>query len=224
MDQRHADYVAYYEARARRHADQPLYPRTAAAERRLADAIRGCARLDDFRAVIETERPEQQCAIARVLDQAAARAAHFRAMEEPVRARGHEQILATAGQARDVAELTSRVNDLLRQNSLEVTVDGFVAMFHGDWKVLEDLEVDAAILDQVPAEWRAELAAGIADAERRGRELYANHTRVEHRKWAPGWDLDHAQVWEPRHRRLIPEPDEIVARRIEQHRRYLGIA
>ncbi len=223
MDQRHADYVSYYQARATRHAGDPLYPRAAEAERLLYEAIRDCARLEDFRTVVETGKPELHCAIARTLDQAAARAEHFRALAEPVRARGNEEILAAAGAATDVNDLLRIVGEIELRNRLELTVDGFVDLFAADLEILEDLEVDAAIIDQVPDEWRREITTNIAEIEARGRELYRSHTREEARKWAPGWELDHALVWEERHRRKIPEPDAVVARRIEQHRRYLGM-
>jgi hypothetical protein len=223
MDPRHADYVSYYEARARRYAGDPLYPRSAEAERRLYEAIRGCARLEDFRTVVETQKPELACAVARTLDQAAARAEQFRALAEPVRARGPEEILAAAAGAADVVQLVSLVGEIMTRNSLAITVDEFVDRFGGDFKILEDIEVDTAIVDQVPGEWKPELAEGIADNLDRGRQHYQKHTRPQAQKWAAGWELDHAQVWEERHRRKIPEPDAVVARRIEQHRRYLGM-
>jgi len=222
VDQRHADYVAYYRARMQRYQGDPLYPRSAAAERDLYEAIHGCATLDDFRTVIETDHPEVKCAIARVLDQEQARAEHFRAIAETVRARGPAQIVEAAASVGDVAELNRVVGEISNRNSIEISVDGFVDEFHHDFKILEDLEVDQAILDEVPSEWRSELAEHIAYELERGRQHYQEHTLPEARNWAPGWELDHALVWEERHRRRIPEPDAVVSKRIEQHLRYLG--
>ncbi len=46
MDQRHSEYVAYYESRLAKYEGNPLYPRSAAAERALFDAISTASSLE----------------------------------------------------------------------------------------------------------------------------------------------------------------------------------
>lgn len=77
MEKRDEEYIAYYNARMKKFKDNSLYERSYAAEKKMHETISACAKLEDFRAMIEKDHPEVQCAIALVKDQETARLAHF---------------------------------------------------------------------------------------------------------------------------------------------------
>jgi hypothetical protein len=56
-----------------------------------------------------------------------------------------------------------------------------------------------------------------------GREAWVKDVLPSVRNWDPDWKFNFDLIWEERHRRLIPVPDEIVKKRIEQFKRYRGI-
>jgi len=221
MDQRHADYIAYYEARMKKYEGQPMYARSYAAEKAMADAIRSCAKLEDFRTVVERDHPEVKCAIARVEDQEAARLESFRKIEENIRALAPERILKAIGAAKTAAEVTETSSRLEQEVSLLITVDQFMTDFYSDFKVLEDLEESDAIGSEIPEEWREENRRFVEETLQSGKETYEFRLK-NNRNYKADWVYDYALLKETRHRRTIPFSDDIVERRIAQHKKYMG--
>jgi len=43
------------------------------------------------------------------------------------------------------------------------------------------------------------------------------------RKWEPDWQFNFDLIWEERHRRLIPIPDEELKKRVRQFKTYRGL-
>lgn len=221
MDQRHAEYIAYYEARMKKYENQPAYKRCYEAEKKMAEAIKSCARLEDFRAVIEREHPEVRCAIALVEDQEAARLESYRKMDEIIRALAPERILKEIGSARtamEVAQISSRIE---QEVSLLITVDLLMSDFYADFKVLEDLEEAQAIASDIPDEWKEENKKFVSETLEHGRQQYVERLK-NNRNYKADWDFDYGVIWEIRHRRGIPFPDEVVKLRIDQHKQYCG--
>lgn len=56
-----------------------------------------------------------------------------------------------------------------------------------------------------------------------GKKLWKDVMVPESQKWQPDWKFDVDLIWEDRHRRLIPVPDELVEKRIQQFKTYRGI-
>ena len=224
MDQRHAEYAAYYRARATRYQDRPLYQETARAEAAMADSIEAAPSLEDWGPDMLARNLNVACAVALARDQARADAGLYTEIEEPVRAAGPQRVLAelTSAEGLTAADVPARVAAILNQNSRDITVDELVRVFEGALDILEEIEVTETA--DVPAEWRADWAGVVADNIERGRQSWQADVLPQHRLWDPAWDFDERLVWQARHRRRIPLPDAVVTRRLEQYRRYTGRA
>lgn len=215
MDTRHAEYVAYYEARVKRFEGSTLYPRTLAAERAILEAIRGAPNLEAFRERLVTGKLDLAAAQALVQDQELARAAHYDALGEPVRARLARDAAQAAAYATTVAALHEAVSAVHTRGAIELSADGPYARFTSEWKVLEDLEVLRTAV--VPARWKAEDETTVRETVAQQRAAFRERTLPRLREWNAGWHLEARQFSEPRHRRLAPVPDATFARRVAQY-------
>jgi hypothetical protein len=224
MEKRHEEYIAYYNARMKKYEGNPLYARSYAVEKKMYEAILRCAKLEDFRSVIEKDHPEVQCAIALVKDQETARLAHFKKMQETVRALSPERILKEIDQAKTAMDVATMIPKIDQEVNILVAADNFMSGFYFDFTALENLAVDEAIKNDVPKEWQKEIAGSIDEQLKEHRELFQNTTLPDRRNYTPDWIYDYSLVWETRHRRTIPFPDAVVKRRIEEHKRLIGIA
>jgi hypothetical protein len=224
MEKRHEEYVVYYEARMKKFEGNPTYARTYAAEKKLYETIRDVPKLEDFRTVVEKDHPEVQCAIALVKDQESARLAHFKKLEEDVRAISPERILKEIDQAKTAIEVANTVSKIDQETGLLISIDQFMDGFYNDFDMLENLAVMEAIRNDLPKEWQQEITDEIKETLEKQKDFYAAHTRANNRNYKADWEYDYALVWKTRHRRRIPFPDEIVKRRIDEHKRYNGIA
>jgi len=225
MDQRHQEYVEYYRARMRKYEGNPMYPHSYAAERALFEAISTAASLDEFGDRLRAGKLDVACAIARVRDHAVAESAFYAELEEPVRAAPHLEILQKLDSMTfdNAQDLNSMVTETLTRWNMEISKDEMLLPdFWGDWKIMEDIECDEQAI--VPERWHQERRESVANELARGAEHYAQVTIPEARKFFPDYVPRHEQLWETRHRRKIPLADDIVAQRIENHKRYWGIS
>jgi hypothetical protein len=220
MDQAHQEYVDYYRVRAERAADNPMYVDTAPIEKERADAIAACAQLADFAEANATGDFGNRLAAAQVRDKSRARLAYFTEVEEPIRAAGEQAAIDLAAKPMDVMDLMTKVGEIENKTSIAVIVDQATNEFYDAFDALESIEVLEKA--DVPDEWKkkdlANVAATIADRTERFEE-----TTRRVREYRSDWTFDHALVWETRHRRRIPMSDDVVKRRIEEHKRLIGM-
>lgn len=211
-----ADYKEYYRARAARWADNPRYQRMYAAEQALSDAMDSCTELEQFRQRMGDLN--ERCAVAWVMDKYSMEAALFAEIHEPVRAQVARQVLERAPACRtanQVNEVCAKAEmDWMIPISMDERVRGFA-----DWKLLEDLEVEQRA--DIPSRWDADRRASIERDTRAVRDGYASDEEYA-QPWQPGWRYDFEQVFQYRHRRLIPVHDQVVRRRIAQVEQLLG--
>lgn len=221
MDQRHAEYIDYYKARMKKYEGNPLYPNSYASEKALYDAIAGITDLEEFKTKMQQGNLHTKNAIALVKDQETAEKKHWEDLKEPIKAKGCASVLAVIDSFNDVMTMITETNNIRQKNSLEQSVDGFIDGFYSDFLALENIEVYEKA--DVPSRWRAEREDSIREMKADGKKLFAEVTLPRAREWDPNWKWNHELVWEDRHRRVIPVPDETIRRRIPQHKNYLGV-
>jgi hypothetical protein len=225
MDQTHREYVDYYRVRAGRANEAGIYPESAAIEQERYEALAACGELGDFKEANEKGDFGNRLAAAQVRDKARARLKHYHETEQTVRAAGEEATVAAAtaraGQKpRDVMDLMTAIGEIENRTSINLIVDAATDEFYDAFDALEDIEVWEKA--EVPDDWKrkdlamvektiAQETADFAEATRRVREYKAD------------WTLDHALVWEARHRRLIPVGDQTIKGRIPEHKRLVGL-
>jgi len=223
MEARHKAYVEYYEARMKRYENTELYPETSQSERHMFEIIRDAPNLETFGEIIKKEHPEVACAIARVKDQERLRLQYFERMKESVRAEAPRRILETVGKLQSAQEVNQHVSKIEMEVNIQVSLDGMTDDFYADFDILEQIEIAEAIKDKLPAEWKAEQKSFIEESIAAGISSYRDHVLTQARNYDPDWEFDHNLICEERHRRRIPFPDTVVNRRMEQHKRYIGL-
>lgn len=208
-----AEYKAYYTARAKRFENDADFPFTEKAENDLRDAMLSCNELGEFK--VKLGNLNDLCAVALVKDTNALRYRHYVALEEKIRALGPERIQEKADQYDNVMDLITMINEEENRNSLEIAADS-TEPFEGNWFMLERLEVYENAI--VPLRWKPKMAESAAEIRESLRENHATTTE-DMQRWKTGWKLDLNLVWETRHRRRFPYPDEEIRLRIEQYKK-----
>jgi hypothetical protein len=119
-------------------------------------------------------------------------------------------------------ELFNTVTTIEANVMKEVSRDEMTGDLYSDFIVLENiLAYENAV---VPDGWKQEInIEGPANTRKDNKEFWLNHKLPEARKFFVDWDLNYDLIWEDRHRRCIPIPDDILKKRIEEHKKMRGI-
>lgn len=220
--QRQKEYTLYYEARMKKYENNPMYKNSYETEKALYELMRDAKSKEEYQEKFFGEKLNIKNAIALVKDRESARLKHYQQIEEPIRAKGSQEILDVVDSFESEAELTTEIPKLQQKNSIEVSVDGFADYFYSDFAVLESLEV--ARRAEVPSRWKSEQEAYIQDTIAKGRKDWQEQTVPNAQQWDPNWKFDYSLIHEPRHRRKIPVPDSVVERRMKEHKEYRGLS
>lgn len=214
MDQLLQDYKAYYQARADRFENNPLYQNSYQSEKALADAMNACNELIEFKDKIGDLNIKN--GIALVKDKETARLKHFTELQETVRAKGPQFTLERIEQAQtdmDIAEIAMRAE---HEAMILISVDLMTDHFYGD--VIPRLETLDMLRNIEGAEkYRSDIDYSISEEIRlikeNVRELEENA-----QSWQQGWKFNPDLVWEFRHRRGIPLPDNVLTQRLNEYK------
>jgi len=220
MEERHKQYIKYYEARMKKYEKSKMYPRSYKTEKALFEAISSVSDLNEFKTKLEEENLAVKNAVALTKDKETAFKELYDKLKEFVRAKSSEEILEKIDEAKTDQDVVTIVTDIDQKNSVKIAVDLFTDEFYGDFKVLEDIEVWKNA--EVPDEWKDEIHESVQRDIEKGRKDWQENVLPNNRNWDPNWNINYDLIWEERHRRLIPFPDEIVKERIEQYKNYRG--
>jgi len=214
--ERLGEYREYYRARATRYATNPLYPSTAAAEHALAEAVDTSVSMADMQQRIVAGGLSLRCGVALATDQANARAAVYARTGDDVRAEAPAEVLANLNAVTDPAALASLASTAEQRAQRAVTVDELTRLWTMNLTALENLEVWQRA--KVPERWRSTLDGYAAEAAQLARGAWSEVVAGA-QQHQPGWRLDPNTARAPRHRRLVPMPDEPFEARLAEHAR-----
>ena len=222
MDQRHQEYCEYYKSRMQKYENNSIYKNSYKSEKALYDAINSSADLDEFGKKVEKENLAVKNAIALVKDHETARAELLEDLKEYIKLHAPLRILETLDSVKTDIELVNKVSGIEADVNIETTLDLMTDYFYYDFQILE--EIEAYENAEVPDKWKSEInkeyPQSMIDS---GRETWAKEVLPRVWNWDPDWKFNFDSIWEERHRRLIPVPDESIKKRIEQFKRYRGI-
>ncbi|MDP3065491.1 MAG: hypothetical protein Q8N08_02035 [Methanobacteriaceae archaeon] len=222
MDDRHKEYLEYYQSRMKKYQNNPLYSNSYQSEKELYEAIRDSESLEDFGRKLEEENLAVKNAIALVKDQETARKKMYQDMNEDVRLRAPVRILEIVDSVESDMDLVTRVSEIETGVSKEISVDLFTDNFYYDFLILEEIEVHQTA--EVPDEWKKQINQEYSEEIiASGRKEWQEIVLPQARGWDPDWNFDFNLVGEKRHRRKIPVPDEVVKKRLEQFKTYRGL-
>lgn len=220
MEQTHQEYVDYYRVRTERANEAGIYKESTAIEKERHEAIAQCAALADFKEANEKGDFGNRLAAAQVRDKARARLQHYEETEQTIRAAGEEATIALAEKPRDVMDLMTRIGEIENTTSINLIVDSATDNFYDAFRQLETIEMLEKA--DIPDEWRKKALARVEEMIAKETEDFAEATRRV-QEYKPDWTMDYDLVWETRHRRRIPMDDDVVKRRIAEHKRLVGL-
>lgn len=212
-EDRLAEYREYYRARAARYAANPNYPATAAAERRLCEAVEAASSMGEL--MQHAGRLALECGKAMATDQAHARAALYARTAEDVRAQAPAEVLAGLAGVGDAAALVALTGGAEQRMSQAASVDEFTRLWSSSLTTLENVEVWRRA--RVPDKWRAELDTYAVEALQSERDGWAQIV-VAAQQHQPGWRMSDDTARAVRHRRRVPMPDAAFEARLAEHR------
>ncbi|MCX6243908.1 MAG: hypothetical protein NTU98_04320 [Bacteroidetes bacterium] len=222
MEQRHIDYIEYYRSRVKKYENNPMYKNSYLTEKALFEAVSGIENLEDFREIMETQKLHVKNAVALVKDKSIAEKDAFTEMKEIIRAHAAERILEVIDSIQSEMELVKTCSQTASEANIEISIDQMVSFFYIDFPLMENViswenaEVPSEWKNEINSEWPAEARASL-------KKIWEETTVPQARYWAPEWNLNYDLLWEDRHRRLIPVPDEVLQKMIEQHKKARGI-
>ncbi len=222
MEKRHQEYMEYYQARLKKYENNPLYPHSYQSEKELYEAIVNSENLDEFGRKVEDRNLAVENAIALVKDQETARKKLYQELKEEIRLHAPLRILDVIETLKTDLELTNTVSEIEGEVSNEISLDLFTEEIYYDLLSLEEIEVFQSA--EVPDEWKQEINQDYPqELITMGHEDWNESVIPNAHKWDPEWQYNFDLIWEERHRRLIPIPDEVLKKRIEQFKIYRGI-
>jgi hypothetical protein len=218
MDQILEDYKAYYRSRMEQYEGNPLYANSYQSEKALYEAMASCSELIEFKDKMGNLNIKN--GIALILDKEGARKKHFEELKEFVRAAGPAENLEKIGAAQTDMDLVNIASDIETKHSRLIAIDLFTDAFYPSyWRLLEHIEMEETA--EIPDEWKAEAAENKREWIQRLNESIRDD-EDNNKAWEPTWKFDPQQVWEDRHRRKIPVPDEAVTKRISEYNQHKG--
>ena len=221
MDQSQKEYTEYYEVRMKKYENNPMYTNTYQTEKALYELMRDAKTKEEYQEKFFNGKLNIKNAIALVKDRESARLKHLKDLKEFIRAKGSESILAEVDSFENEGQITTRCNELMQKNMVEISIDEFTDHFYSDFTALENIEV--AMRAQVPDRWQDEQKRYVNSELEKGKSDWQESVLPNARQYDPNWVFNYDLIWEERHRRRIPVPDEVVKQRIEDHKKYRGL-
>lgn len=222
MEIRHQEYIDYYHVRMKKYENNSLYPHSYQSEKELYEAIANSKDLEEFGRKVDEGNLAVENAIALVKDQETARKNLYQELKEKIRLHAPLRILDVVDTVTTDTELVNSVSEIEGEVNVEITLDLFTDQIYHDLMILEEIEVYQKA--EVPDEWKNEINQEYPqDLIDQGRKDWMDHVLPNAQQWDPHWQYDFDLIWEDRHRRLIPIPDQVLKMRIEQFKSYRGI-
>lgn len=224
MDNTLKDYIAYYEARMKRYANNDIYINSFEAEKQLYQLVASCKSMQELSSKAEQMKElSVKTAIALIKDQEKFKEKVFEECKEIIKAKGSKAILNQIDTVKSDMELAETVSHITQKNSTEISADQIIDEEFNDTrlKILEDIEEYENA--EIPEEWKLEVEQSKQNILNEGKEFWQKQKLLEIRKWHTEWDINYNLLWQERHRRLVPIDDEELKKKIILHQRYIGV-
>ena len=217
-DQRLEEYRAYYDARAERYANNPLMKHSYEAEKKLRDLFYRYDNLDEIGQNLG--RLNIDCAFATWRDQYEMESKYYESVQEPVRKKGADQILAELDRQSELLDMMNKVNDLTNKNSVEITADeasGKALM--ENWKQLDKIDIYTKAV--VPAKYKPDMQKVVDDEKE---SIIKSRESVEKTigDWVEGWRMKPEITLEYRYRHIMPYSDQEIDEHLKKFKNIIN--
>ncbi|MBQ1719750.1 MAG: hypothetical protein II027_03785 [Bacteroidales bacterium] len=217
-DQRLEEYRAYYDARTERYANNPLMKHSYEAEKKLRDLFYRYDNLDEIGQ--NMGRLNTDCAFAVTRDQYEMESEYYESVQEPIRKKGADQILAELDRQSELLDMMNKVNDLTNKNSVEITADeanGKALM--ENWKQLDKIDIYTKAV--VPAKYKPDMQKVVDDEKE---SIIKSRESVEKTigDWVEGWRMKPEITLEYRYRHIMPYSDQEIDEHLKKFKNIIN--
>ena len=214
MDQLLLDYKAYYKSRMDRYEGNDMYPFSYQSEKALFEAMNSCNELIEFKDKIGDLNVKN--AIALVKDKETARLKHYEELQETVRALGPKFNLERVPAATSDMDLVEIATKADHEAMILISVDLMTDHFYSD--IVPSLET-LDMLKHVEGceKYQSDIDYSISEEIKSIREG-VQKLEENAQSWQEGWVFNPDLIWEFRHRRKIPLPDEVLTKRLNEYK------
>ena len=217
-DQRLEEYRAYYDARTERYANNSLTKHSYEAEKKLRDLFYRYDNLDEIGQ--NMGRLNTDCAFAVTRDQYEMESEYYESVQEPIRKKGADQILAELDRQSELLDMMNKVNDLTNKNSVEITADeanGKALM--ENWKQLDKIDIYTKAV--VPAKYKPDMQKVVDDEKE---SIIKSRESVEKTigDWVEGWRMKPEITLEYRYRHIMPYSDQEIDEHLKKFKNIIN--
>lgn len=225
MGKRLDQYIAYYKASMQKYEGDEDYKNSYLSNKALYEAISSCDSMEEFKEKVEKGKLHIKNAIALIKDKEKLYYKHYVRIKENIRAKKSREILEEI-EKREFntdMELVRFISEIEQKYSRLIAIDEFgIELFIGDLAKLETLDVHESA--EVDEEFKAETSKYVQKEIEEAKQDYKNQILPDYRVWDNTWQMDYNAIKEEeRHRRKLSIPDEVLKKRIQQHKHYRGI-
>jgi hypothetical protein len=214
MDQLLVDYKAYYKTRMDRWEGNQDYSNSYESEKDLYEAMNACNELIEFKDKIGDLNIKN--GIALVKDKETARLKHYEQLLETVRAVGPQLNLERIDDAKsdmDIVEIATKAD---HEAMILILVDLMMDYFYTD--IIPRLEtLDMLKTIEVPEKYSSDTEFSINFAKEKIRESVTDLEKNT-QSWQEGWSFNPDLIWEHRHRKKIPLPQDVLEQRLNEYK------
>lgn len=208
-DQRLEEYRAYYKARTERYAGNPHRKHSYEAEKKLSDLFDRYDTLEEIGQNLGHLNVD--CAFAGERDQYEMESEYYESVQEPIRKKGADDILANLDKYTDLNDMMTMVTDQTNKNSVEVMSDeGSGKALLENWKSIDEIDIYSNAV--VPAKYKSNMMEAVS-ATKQSIIDDVKSTEDTLGKWIEGWRMKPELTREYRYRHIIPFSDE----ELEEH-------
>ena len=217
-DQRLEEYRAYYDARTERYANNPLMKHSYEAEKKLRDLFYRYDNLDEIGQNLG--RLNTDCAFATWRDQYEMESEYYESVQEPIRKKGADQILAELDRQTELLDMMNMVNDQTNKNGVEVSADeasGKALM--ENWKQLDKIDIYTKAV--VPAKYKPDMQKVVDDEKE---SIIKSRESVEKTigDWVEGWRMKPEITLEYRYRHIMPYSDQEIDEHLKKFKNIIN--
>lgn len=217
-DQRLEEYRAYYKARTERYAGNPHRKHSYEAEKKLSDLFDRYDTLEEIGQNLGHLNVD--CAFAGERDQYEMESEYYESVQEPVRKKGADDILANLDKYTDLNDMMTMVTDQTNKNSVEVMSDeGSGKALLENWKRIDEIDIYNNAV--VPAKYKSNMMEAVANTKKSIVEDIKS-TEDTLGKWIEGWRMKPELTREYRYRLIMPYSDEEIEAHLKKFKNIIN--
>jgi len=213
-DQRLEEYRAYYKARTERYAGNPHKKHSYEAEKKLSDLFDRYDTLDEIGQNLGHLNVD--CAFAVWRDQYEMESEYYASIQEPIRKKGADQILAELNNHSDITDMSTQITDITNKNSVELSADeGSGKALMDNWKQIDEIDIYTNAV--VPAKYKSNMMETVAKTKQSIVDDVKS-TEEDLGKWVEGWRMKPELTREYRYRHIMPYSDEEIEEHLKKYK------